>query len=101
MSMEATIKELSEAAKRMAAATQPTAKEFAKLGKVIDNMSNNPQKQKSMKVKEYFKSLARVVLVSPFIFVGIIVLATAILLKSLGYCLLGDIKAATSEIKAL
>ena len=89
----------------MAAATQPTAKEFAKLGKVIDNMSNKPQKQKIMKVKEYFKSLGRVVLVSPFIFVGIIVLATAIftaiLLKSLGYCLLGDIKAATSEIKAL
>jgi hypothetical protein len=54
-----------------------------------------------MKVKEYFKSLGRVVLVSPFIFVGIIVLTTAILLKSLGYCLLGDIKAATSEIKAL
>jgi hypothetical protein len=64
-------------------------------------MSNKPQKQKSMKVKEYFKSLARVVLVSPFIFIGIIVLATGILLKSLGYCLLGDIKAATSEIKAL
>ena len=54
-----------------------------------------------MKVKEYFKSLARVVLVSPFIFIGIIVLATGVLLKSLGYCLLGDIKAATSEIKAL
>ena len=99
--MEATIKELSEAAKRMAAATQPTAKELEKLGKLIENMSDNPQKQKIMKVKEYFKSLGRVVLVSPFILIGIIVLATGILLKSAGYCLLGDIEAATSEIKAL
>lgn len=99
--MEATIKELSEAAKRMAAATQPTAKELAKLGKLIDNMSNKPQKQKSMKVKEYFKSLGRVVLVSPFILIGIVVLCTAILLKSLGYCLLGDFENATAEIKRL
>ena len=99
--MEATIKELSEAAKRMAAATQPTAKELAKLGKLIDNMSDKPQKQKIMKVKEYFKSLGRVVLVSPFILIGIIVLATGILLKSAGYCLLGDIEAATDEIKRL
>ena len=99
--MEATIKELSEAVKRMAAATQPTAKELAKLGKLIENMNDKPQKQKIMKVKEYFKSLGRVVLVSPFILIGIIVLATGILLKSAGYCLLGDIEAATDEIKRL
>ena len=46
-------------------------------------------------------SLGRVVLVSPFMITGIVVLVTAILLKSAGYCLLGDFKAATDEIKRL
>lgn len=54
-----------------------------------------------MKAKEYFKSVGRLVLFSPFIITGIVVLCTAILLKSLGYCLLGDFENATAEIKRL
>ena len=54
-----------------------------------------------MKAKKYFISLGRVLLVSPFIATGIVVLCTAILLKSLGYCLLGDFETATKEIKSL
>jgi hypothetical protein len=99
--MEATIKELGEAARRMAAATQPTAEEFAKLGIEINNISNKPKNKKRMKAKEYFKSVGRLVLFSPFIITGIVVLCTAILLKSLGYCLLGDFENATAEIKRL
>ena len=99
--MEATIKELGEAARRMAAATQPTAEELAKLGIEINNISNKPKNKKIMKVKEYFKSVGRLVLFSPFIITGIVVLCTAILLKSLGYCLLGDFENATAEIKRL
>lgn len=99
--MEATIKELGEAARRIAAATQPTAEEFAKLCIEINNISNKPKNKKRMKAKEYFKSVGRLVLFSPFIITGIVVLCTAILLKSLGYCLLGDFENATAEIKRL
>lgn len=85
----------------MAAATQPTTEEFAKLGIEINNISNKPKNKKRMKAKEYFKSVGRLVLFSPFIITGIVVLCTAILLKSLGYCLLGDFENATAEIKRL
>lgn len=99
--MEATLKELGEAARRMAAATQPTAAELAKLGIEINNISNKQKNKEIMKAKKYFISLGRVLLLSPFIATGIVVLCTAILTKSLGYCLLGDFEAATKEIKSL
>lgn len=53
----------------------------------------------TMKVKEYFKSLGKVALVSPFLLAGIIVLAVGIFVKSAGMCLMGDFEAATKEIK--
>lgn len=54
-----------------------------------------------MKIKEYLKALARVVILSPLMLMGIVTLATGILVKSIGYCLVGDFKSATSEIKRL
>ena len=52
-------------------------------------------------MKAYFKALARVVILSPFMLLGILTLATGILMKSIGYCLVGDFEAATSELKRL
>lgn len=54
-----------------------------------------------MKMKAYLKALARVVILSPLLLTGILTLATGILVKSIGYCLVGDFQSATSEIKRL
>lgn len=54
-----------------------------------------------MKTKAYFKALARVVILSPFLLSGFVALVTGILVKSIGYCLVGDFETATSEIKRL
>ena len=54
-----------------------------------------------MKLKEYFKTVGRVLLCAPFVLVGIVVLCAGILVKSAGYCLLGEIDKANGEIKSL
>lgn len=54
-----------------------------------------------MKVKEYFKTVGRILLCAPFVFVGIVVLCAGFLVKSAGYCLLGEFDKANAEIKSL
>lgn len=92
------VEELAAAFKLLAESTRPTAEEYAKIGIEINNMSNKPKTEKEMKVKEYFISLGRAALVAPFMLAGLLLLAVSSLLKSAGFCLVGDFKSAKNEI---
>ena len=98
--MEA-FEELAQAVRQFAESTRPSAEALASLGIEINRVTNKPKTTKRMKAKAYFMSLGRVILLSPFLLSGVLVLAVAILLKSVGYCLIGDFDAATREIKAI
>lgn len=54
-----------------------------------------------MKAKEYFKTVGRVLLYAPFVLAGVVVICAGVLVKSAGYCLLGEFDRANEEIKSL